>query len=117
MLKISEILHRKAERKARLEKCLDSIVDQLKNMGVLKVILFGSLLRGDVDVNSDIDLFVVMPSTKTGKEWMGEIYQSVERKVSSNIIVYNLKEFEEKLPSSSFLQNVIKGKVIYEKTT
>lgn len=117
MVKVSEILRRKAERKARLEKCLDFIVVQLKNMGALRVILFGSLLRGNVDLNSDLDLFVIMPSTKTGKEWMKEIYQKVERKVSSNIIVYNREEFEEKLPSSSFLQNVIKGKVIYEKAT
>ncbi len=117
MLKVSEILHRKSERKTRLEKCLDLIVDQLKNMGALKIVLFGSLLRGNVDLNSDIDLFVIMPSTKTGKEWMGEIYQKVERKISSNIIVYNIEEFGEKLPSSSFLQNIIKGKVIYEKAT
>lgn len=117
MSKVSEILYRKAARKERLEKCLDLIVDQLKKMGALKIILFGSLARGEVDVHSDIDLFVIMPSTKSGKEWMSIVYGNIERKVASNILVYNLEEFQEKLSSSSFLQNVIKGKVVYEKTT
>lgn len=117
MSKVYEIIRRKAERKAELEKALNLIVDQLKNMGALKIILFGSLARGDVDVHSDLDLFVIMPSIKSGKEWMNIIYQSIERKIDSNILVYNLEEFKEKLPSSSFLQNVIKGRVIYEKTT
>lgn len=115
MSKVSEILRRRAERKAKLEKCLEAIVDQLKDMGALKIILFGSLARDEVDVHSDLDLLVIMPSTKNGKEWMEKIYQEVERKVASNIIVYNLDEFEKKLPLSSFLQNVLKGRVIYEK--
>ncbi len=116
MSKVSEILHRKAERKIRLEKCLDLIVDQLKKMGALKIILFGSLARGEIDTHSDLDLFVIMPSTKSGKEWMSLVYQHIERKIDSNIIVYNLNELEEKLPSSKFLQNILKGKVVYEKT-
>ncbi len=43
-------------------------------MGAQKIILFGSLASGDVDVNSDLDLFVLMPSAKTGKEWTDIIY-------------------------------------------
>ncbi len=117
MLKLKEILQRKNERKARLQASLDSIVTQLKSLGALKVILFGSFARGDVDVNSDLDLLVLMPSTKTGKEWMDTIYEKIERKVASDIIVYNQKEFYERLPTSNFLQNILKGKVVYEKTT
>lgn len=115
MSKIKEIIERKEQRKVRLQKSLDLIVSHLRDMGALKIILFGSLEKGDVDVNSDIDLFVLMPTTKTGKEWMNVIYSTVERKVAANIIVYNEAEFTEKLPSSSFLENVLEGRVIYEK--
>jgi predicted nucleotidyltransferase len=115
MSRIKEITGRKDERKAKLQKSLNLIVSQLKGMGALKIILFGSLVKGDVDVNSDIDLFVLMPSIKTGREWMDVIYRTVERKVASNIIVYNQEEFYEKLPSSSFLANISEGKVVYEK--
>lgn len=116
MPKLKEILQRKEERKARLKTALDSIVNQLKSIGAIKVILFGSLANDSVDVSSDLDLFVLMPSTKTGKEWMDMIYEKIERKIASDIIVYNQKEFHEKLPTSSLLKNILRGKVVYEKT-
>jgi len=108
MPKLIEFLQRKNERKARLQASLDSIVSQLKSLRALKVILFGSFAKGDVDVNSDLDLLVLMPSTRTGTEWMDTIYEKIERKVASDIIVYNQEELHEKLPTSSFLQNILK---------
>jgi predicted nucleotidyltransferase len=115
MSRIKEIFKKKEERRAKLERCLDFIVDRLKGMGAQKIILFGSLARGDVDVNSDLDLFVLMPSTKTGKKWMDIIYSTVERKIASHIIVFNQEEFQKELPTSCFLENILKGKVVYEK--
>ncbi len=115
MLKVKEILQRKKERKIKLESSLELIVDQLRRLGAQKIILFGSLATGDVDVNSDLDLFVIMPSTKTGKEWTDIAYEVIDRRVATHFIVYNQEEFFENLPVSSFLQNVVKGKVVYEK--
>jgi uncharacterized protein len=115
MPELYEILQRKKERKARLQEALESIVGQLKSLGAIKIIVFGSFAQDKVDVNSDLDLFVLMPSTRTGKEWTDMIYDTIERKVASDIIVYNDKEFSERLPASAFLQNVVKGKVVYEK--
>ena len=114
---IKEILRKKDERKARLEASLESLVEQLKNLGALKIVVFGSFARGDVDVNSDLDLFVLMPSSRTGKEWMNLIYENIDIKVGSDIIVFNEKEFNKKLASSSFLHEIIMGKVVYEKTS
>lgn len=86
-------------------------------MGSLKVILFGSLATGEVDVNSDIDLLAIMPETKRGKEWSRLIYDKVERGIASDIIVFNKIEFEKELPTNSFLKQIIEsGKVVYEKT-
>ncbi|AFC99938.1 Nucleotidyltransferase domain protein [Methanocella conradii HZ254] len=90
-------------------------MDQLKRLGALKIIVFGSFAQDKVDVYSDLDLFVIMPSTRTGKEWMKIVYDSIDRTVESDIIVYNDKEFDEMLPKSTFLQNVVRGKVVYEK--
>lgn len=116
MSRLKEILRRKTERRAKLQASLDSMVSQLKSMGALKIILFGSFAKGDVDVNSDLDLLVLMPSTRTGKEWLDTIYEKLERKVASDILVYNQQEFNEQLPASRFLQSILKGKVVYEKT-
>ena len=116
MSSLEEIFLKKKERKARLQEALESIISQLKNLGALKIIVFGSFAQDKVDVNSDLDLFVLMPASKTGKEWLDIIYDTIERRVASDIIVYNDKEFRERLPASEFLQNVVKGKVVYEKT-
>jgi len=53
-------------------------------------------------MDSDLDIFVVMPSSKAGKEWMDLIYDTVDRTTASDIIVYNDKEFHERLPKSDF---------------
>lgn len=116
MSKLKEILQRKAEREEKLKSSMESITKQLMALDALKVILFGSLARGDVDVYSDLDLFVVMPSTKSGKEWLKLVYENVERGVDTDIIVYNQEELEERLPTSSFLRHVLNcGRVVYEK--
>ncbi len=116
MSKLKEILRKKMEREKRLEASMVSITEQLAALGALKVILFGSLATGTVDVYSDLDLLVIMPSTKTGKEWMEIVYGNIEREIDADIIVYNQQEFRERLPSSSFLRHALSyGRVVYEK--
>lgn len=115
MSRLAELMRRKDEREALLQQSLELIVRQLKGMGALKIIVFGSFAAGKVDVDSDLDLFVVMPSTRTGKQWTDIIYDTIDRKVASDIIVYNDKEFREMLPVSRFLQNAVRGTVVYEK--
>lgn len=115
-MRLAQILGRKAERETQLRSSLDSIADQLKAMGALRIVLFGSLAEGEVDVRSDLDLLVIMPLAKSGKEWSRLIYDTVERGVDSDIVVYNQEEFAEMIPASSFLRDVMEsGKVIYEK--
>lgn len=113
--KIVEILKRKEERKKQLEMALESLRIQLIDLGAKKIILFGSLNENEIDVNSDLDLFVLMPSTKTGKEWTSYIYENLERDIASDIIAYNEDEFRKYLPNSSFLKEINdEGKVIHE---
>jgi len=114
---LNEILEHKAKRKKKLEISLKSLINQLKELDALKIILFGSLVDGNVDVNSDLDLLVIMPTRLKGKEWLNLIYDKIERNIASDIIVYNTEEFNSNLPKSSFLNNIIStGKIVYEKT-
>ena len=117
MSNLAKILKRKAERKKKLQQSLESLINQLKSLGALKIILFGSLARDEIDINSDLDVFVLMPSNKSGKEWMDIIYEKREIGVAADIIAYNLEEFKKKLSVSSFLGNIINsGRILYEKT-
>ncbi len=51
-----------------LEEWLPAVVERIvERFDPLKVILFGSLARGEVDYDSDIDLLVVFPEM-TGKD-------------------------------------------------
>jgi len=113
--RLKEILAKKENRRVKLLASMGEMIQELKTLGALKIILFGSVARGDVDINSDLDLLVIMPSDKSGREWTKIIYEKIERKVSADFIVYNEREFQEKQFWSSFLQEIIKGKVAYEK--
>lgn len=114
---LEKILKMKQAREKKLRNALSSITDQLKDRGAVKIILFGSLARGDVDIHTDLDIIVVMPPTKSGKEWSGSIYENLTRGVASDIFVYNTEEFEQHLKTSDFLRHAVDtGKVIHETT-
>lgn len=116
MKSLKEISQRIDLRRKRLEEGLDKIVKQLKKTGALRIVLFGSFVSGTISPASDLDIFVIMPQMKSGKEWLKEIYQNLERYVASDIIVFNLKEYEAFRNKSSLLRAIErKGKVIYEK--
>lgn len=112
---LSEIQGKKEKRRAKLQTALDSLVKELASLGAMRVILFGSFARGDVDVSSDLDLLVIMPSDKTGRQWRDLIYGTVERTGAADLIIFNEKELRKNLPSSFFLRRAVKGKVVYEK--
>ncbi|MEM4729638.1 MAG: nucleotidyltransferase domain-containing protein [Thermoplasmata archaeon] len=103
-------------REARLRSSLRSVVRQLKGMGAVKIVLFGSLARGEVHTHSDLDLLVVMPASRSGREWAGRIYSEVRRGVACDILVFNEEELARDLPASRFLRHVLaSGRALYEK--
>jgi len=117
MAQLEEILRRKKEREEKLKHSLASVTRQLGDLGALRIVLFGSLAEGDVDVSSDLDLLVIMPIEKTGKEWMKLAYENIDRGIASDIIICNERELEENLEESSFLRSILdSGRTVYEKT-
>ncbi len=114
-LTLEELRAQKEKRKKQLSQGLKKIGQQLKEMGAIKIILFGSYARGKVGRWSDLDILVIMPPTKSGKEWMKEIYENLERTVDYNILAYTEEELNKNIPISRFLRHVLKtGKVVYE---
>jgi predicted nucleotidyltransferase len=108
---LDEIQDRTEERKIALRNALDRITAQLRDMGALKVIVFGSFAHGDVTSGSDLGLVAVMPSTKGGKEWRGQIYEEVDR----DILAYTQEEVEKLLPASGILRTALQtGRTVYE---
>lgn len=116
MVCLVERQKKREDRRRALERNCRLIVKRLKALGALKVILFGSLARGEVGLWSDLDLIAVMPSSLSSKEWMRKIHAEVDREIACDILAYNEKELEETVPISGFLRHALsEGRIIYEK--
>jgi len=104
------------ERLAALNAELSRIVDVLiNNYNPQKIILFGSLVSGNIHEWSDIDLIVVKESDKGFYARLKEVGLLVMPEVGTDIFVYTPAEFESKKDSLFFREEVFKkGKVIYD---
>ena len=113
---LEKLRFQKKARKKKLDHAFGEIIRQLKEMGALKIIAFGSYASGDIRRWSDLDFIVVMPPVKSGKEWFKEIYDRVEREVAADILPFTLEELEQKKATSSFVRYALKtGRMVYEK--
>lgn len=116
VLTLEKLRSQRTMRRRQLGHDLKKIVQTLKEMGAIKIIVFGSYISGIIKRWSDLDLLVVMPSTRNGKEWFKEIYDKVDAEVSIDILPFTEEEFKMKIETSSFIRYALKtGKVIYEK--
>jgi predicted nucleotidyltransferase len=69
MPKIKEICRQKTRKENWVASIFEFYSRRLKDLGAQEIILFGSLVGGDVDVNGDLGVLVLIRSAKTGKEW------------------------------------------------
>ena len=115
-LTLKSIRAGKEKRRKLLERNLKRITKQLRDMGAIRLMLFGSYGQRQVTRHSDLDLIAVMPSTKTGREWMRKIYDEIERDVACDILAYTEEELQNTAPVSRFIRHALKtGRVVYEK--
>jgi hypothetical protein len=50
-----------------------------------------------------------------GKDWMGKVYEEIDRGVDCDILCYTPQELEVLIPVSRFVRHALEtGKVIYE---
>ncbi len=106
---------RRARRKKALDSALQKILSQLREMGALKVIVFGSYAADRTGSSSDLDIIVIMPPPQTGRQWMSRIYSEIDRPVDADILAFTPLELAAALPASSFIRRALEtGKVLYE---
>ncbi len=103
------------EREQELSAALDRMLPKLIEMGALKVILFGSVARGDVGWSSDLDLIVVMDTQERFLDRLKSVYKAVSPGTACDILVYTPEEFEQMPAQSSMIRTALReGKVLYE---
>ncbi len=106
------------QRKELLEDELNRTVEILKrDYEPEKVILFGSMVEGEIHEWSDIDLLIVKKTTKRPLDRILEVARLVKPVAGLDLFVYTPEEFEILLKEKfSFLTEILKkGKVLYEK--
>ncbi len=98
---------------AELNAELERILSRLKNdPSVRKVLLFGSLARGDARDHSDIDLIVVKETQMRYLDRLDEFYDDAGE--AMDILVYTPQEFEE-MKERPFVKRALReGKMLYE---
>ncbi len=106
----------KERRKKRLTAELERLVHVLKTQDVEQVILFGSLMSGNVHSASDIDLLVVKHTDKRFLDRLDEMYSLLQPTVALDLLVYTPEEVEVLTYTNRFIGNIFEhGRVLYEK--
>lgn len=107
------------DRKARLEQELSRITEIIvREYKPQRIILFGSLAKGDVHEWSDIDLAVVKDTQQRFLKRIGAIFQLTHPCLALNVVVYTPEEVDRmEKEGRYFWRDEIagKGKVLYDR--
>lgn len=102
-------------QRARLEAELPKLVERLVAIGAKRIVLFGSLVTGDVRSSSDIDLLVVLDVPGRFMDRLGAAYEAMRPRVGVDAIVYTSEEYAELSRSRPFVRRINEtGRVLYE---
>lgn len=90
----------------------------IENYNPEMIILFGSYASGEPSPESDVDLLIVVETTRSTLELSSEISQKLRHNFPIDIIVRTPQEISKRIKHGDFfIQNVMeKGKVLYERT-
>lgn len=108
------------QKKQEFKKEIESITQQLiAKYRPEKIILFGSIARGEETENSDIDLLFVKESNKKRPFRIKEVFtalRGLRRDYALDPIVYTAQELEKrKALGDYFIRRVLaEGKILYE---
>ena len=104
------------EHKRRLEGELQVFIDRWsRDPSIKKIILFGSVARGNIHRGSDLDLIIVQETDKKFLARLEPFYR--DARIAMDILVYTPDEFAA-MVEGIFLKNALRdGVVIYEAGT
>lgn len=112
----TDLRRKRAAYAAQLEGAVNRLVAVLSAIPeVERVILFGSYVRGQRDLFTDLDVLVLMRTELEFPERLKYLYRMLDLPVDADILCYLPEEFE-KLKERPFLKRAIReGIVVYEK--
>ncbi|MFB0524913.1 MAG: nucleotidyltransferase domain-containing protein [Phycisphaerae bacterium] len=104
--------------KDQFDKEIQNIVKQLIDLyRPEKVILFGSLVKGQINQGTDIDLFIIKRDVpKLGVDRIRQLDTIIEYRLATDFIVYKPEEVKQRLKlGDPFVKSILEeGKVLYD---
>jgi len=99
------------------EKEIESITTQIiEKYGPEKIILFGSVARGEYDQANDLDFLIIKQDVPFyGIDRMRELDELIDRNVAADMLVYRPNEFDERVRlGDPFIKAVLReGRILY----
>ena len=115
ILNIRKLLqHRREEHQKTLWQEVDRISAAASELGVRRIILFGSLLEEKPGLTSDLDLLIVWDTSLGFFERTAELYRRLQPRVATDLLVYTSKEMERMIHTPLVRRALEEGKVLYE---
>ena len=104
--------------KARFDKEVENILKQLIRLyKPQKVVLFGSLAKGEINEGTDIDLFIIKSDVpELGVERIRQLDALIHYRLATDFVVYRPQEVDQRLKlGDPFVKSILEeGKVLYE---
>lgn len=108
------IRRRRKTHQSALRQELSRLTSAAAELGVQRVILFGSLVRGKPGLTSDLDLLVVWDTPLDFVARTVELYRCLQPQVPADLLVYTPDEMA-RMVHRPFIKRALKeGKVLYE---
>jgi predicted nucleotidyltransferase len=100
-----------------VQKTIERMVERIvREFQPDRIILFGSHARGEAGPDSDVDLLVIMPVSRTKRNTCIEIGVSLhEFRIPKDIVVTTAEDFEwrKEIPGTIERPAAMEGKVLY----
>jgi len=103
----------KDEILSEIQNIVEQIIQKYKP---LKIILFGSAVRGKYEQINDLDFLIIKKDVPLyGIERMRELDDLIERNIAADMLVYRPDEFEERIKlGDPFIKTILmEGQVLY----
>jgi predicted nucleotidyltransferase len=108
------VQHRREEHQKALWQEVDRLSAAASEIGVRRIILFGSLLQKNPGLTSDLDLLIVWDTSLGFLERTVELYRRLQPRVATDLLVYTSKEMERMIHTPLVKRALEEGKVLYE---
>ena len=112
---IRQLLHRRWKAHCSgLQQEAQRLTAAAVALGVQRVVLFGSLARGQPGLTSDLDLIIVWDTPLGFVERTVELYRRLQPRVPTDLLVYTPDEMEWMVERQFVRRALEEGRVLYE---